>query len=170
MPLRTTRLFPRLAAATAVMALGGTVLATAPPASAAANRDGVCDAGEFCYYFNSNHQGSVSDFTGSVPDYATEQPSCYDFKGAGAGKGTCIKNAAASVWNRSGKTVRVYYNTGYAGSYQDFAAGAKGNWIESEKSYQLTFPRDLGASAALGTTSWATFQSPTATASRSRPT
>ncbi|MBR7744465.1 peptidase inhibitor family I36 protein, partial [Phycicoccus sp. BSK3Z-2] len=41
----------------------------------------------------------------------------------------CIKNDAASVWNRTGKKVRVYYNTGYDGSraYQDFAAGAKKN-------------------------------------------
>ncbi|WP_020545530.1 peptidase inhibitor family I36 protein, partial [Nonomuraea coxensis] len=109
-----------LAVATTAVALGGAVLATASPATAA-GRDGVCDTGEFCYYFNSNHQGSVSDFTGSIADYSTEQPTCYDFKGPGAGKGTCIKNAAASVWNRSGKTVRVYFNTGYAGSYQDFA-------------------------------------------------
>ncbi|MEU6787294.1 SpoIID/LytB domain-containing protein [Nonomuraea angiospora] len=127
MPLRTARLIPRLAAAaTAVMALGGTVLATASPASAA-DRDGVCDTGEFCYYFNSNNQGSVSDFTGSIDDYATTQPTCYDFKGPGEGKGKCIKNAAASVWNRSSKTVRVYFNSGHTGTYQDFAAGAKGN-------------------------------------------
>ncbi|MBT2231919.1 peptidase inhibitor family I36 protein [Nonomuraea sp. NEAU-A123] len=115
-----------LAATTAAMALGGTVLATAAPASAA-SRDGVCDTGEFCYYFNSNNQGSVSDFTGSISDYDTAQPTCYDFKGAGEGKGKCIKNAAASVWNRSSKPVRVYFNTGYTGTYQDFAAGAKGN-------------------------------------------
>ncbi|MEU6711469.1 SpoIID/LytB domain-containing protein [Nonomuraea sp. NPDC046802] len=126
MPLRTVRLISRLAAATAAMALGGTVLATASPALAA-DRDGVCQTGEFCYYFNSNNQGSVSDFTSSVSDYATTQPSCYDFKGAGAGKGKCIKNSAASVWNRSSKTVRVYFNSGYSGTYQDFAAGAKGN-------------------------------------------
>ncbi|MFB9723521.1 peptidoglycan DD-metalloendopeptidase family protein, partial [Planobispora longispora] len=40
----------------------------------------------------------------------------------------CIKNSAASVWNRSGKTVRVYFNSNYGGSiYQDFKPGAKGN-------------------------------------------
>ncbi|GAA3239653.1 peptidase inhibitor family I36 protein [Actinocorallia longicatena] len=115
-----------LTASTAVFALGGALLATGTPASAAA-RDGVCDSGEFCYYYNSDNAGSLSDFTGSLSDYGTEQPSCYDFKGTGAGKGLCIKNEAASVWNRSSKTVRVYYNSGYAGSYQDFAAGAKGN-------------------------------------------
>ncbi|MFC6087442.1 SpoIID/LytB domain-containing protein [Sphaerisporangium aureirubrum] len=122
-------MLPRIARLTAVAAatvLGGAVLATASPASAA-GRDGVCDSGEFCYYFNSGNQGSVSDFTGSVGDYGTEQPSCYDFKGPGNGKDTCVKNAAASVWNRSDKTVRVYYNSNYGGTYQDFAAGAKGN-------------------------------------------
>ncbi len=111
--------------ATAV-ALGGMVLATASPAMAA-TRNGVCQAGEFCYYFNSNNKGSVSDFTGSVADYGTKQPSCYDFKGPGSGRGKCIKNEAASVWNRSSKTVRVYFNSNYGGAYQDFKPGAKGN-------------------------------------------
>ena len=69
--------------------------------------------------------GSVSDFTGSIGDYGTTQPSCYDFKGAGAGKGKCIKNAAASVWNRSSQTVRVYFNSGHTGTYQDFAPAPK---------------------------------------------
>jgi murein DD-endopeptidase MepM/ murein hydrolase activator NlpD len=115
-----------LATTTAALAIGGAVVATASPASAA-GRNGVCETGEFCYYFNSNNKGSVSDFTGSVADYATTQPTCFDFKGAGAGKGKCVKNSAASVWNRSGKTVRVYFNSGYTGPSQDFKAGTKGN-------------------------------------------
>jgi hypothetical protein len=108
-----------------VSALAG-VTAVAGPASAA-GRDGSCDSGEFCYYFNSDEAGSVSDFTTSLDDYGTTQPSCYEFKGAGAGKGVCVKNNAASVWNRTGKTVRVYFNSNFAGAHQDFAAGAKGN-------------------------------------------
>ncbi|WP_214413179.1 peptidase inhibitor family I36 protein [Sphaerisporangium fuscum] len=116
-----------LTTATAAMALGGAVLAAASPASAA-TRNGVCETGEFCYYFNSDNQGSLSDFSGSVGDYGTEQPSCFDFKGPGTGKGKCVKNSAASVWNRSGQTVRVYYNSNYGGStFQDFKPGAKGN-------------------------------------------
>jgi murein DD-endopeptidase MepM/ murein hydrolase activator NlpD len=115
-----------LTATTAAMALGGGARVPASTPTAA-GRDGSCDSGEFCYYFNSDNQGSVSDFTGSVADYGTTQPSCYDFKGAGNGKGQCVKNAAASVWNRSTKTVRVHYNSNYGGSYQDFKAGAKGN-------------------------------------------
>ncbi len=116
----------RLTAASAALAVGGVVLAAASPASAA-GRDGVCQTGEFCYYFNSNNKGSVSDFTGSVANYANKQPSCYDFKGPGNGKGKCIKNEAASVWNRSSKTVRVYFNSNYGGAYQDFRPGARGN-------------------------------------------
>ncbi|WP_431922322.1 peptidase inhibitor family I36 protein [Nonomuraea jabiensis] len=115
-----------LTTATVTMALGGTVLATAPLV-AAAGRDGVCDSGEFCYYFNSGNQGSISDFTGSVADYGTKQPSCYDFKGPGNGQGQCIKNAAASAWNRTSTTVRVYYNSNHTGEYQNFPPGAKGN-------------------------------------------
>jgi peptidoglycan hydrolase-like amidase len=102
------------------------VMVVAGPASAA-SRDGVCDSGEFCYYFNSGEAGSVSDFTTSLDDYGTTQPSCYEFRGAGAGKGVCVKNNAASVWNRTGQTVRVYFNSNFAGASQDFASGAKGN-------------------------------------------
>jgi peptidoglycan hydrolase-like amidase len=98
-----------------------------PGAASAAGRDGTCDSGEFCYYYNSNEAGSVSDFTGSEDDYGTTQPTCYEFKGAGNGQGVCVKNNAASVWNRTSKTVRVYFNSNFAGATQDFAPGAKGN-------------------------------------------
>lgn len=100
---------------------------TAAPAHAATARNGVCESGEFCLYYNSNEAGSVSDFSTSISDYGATQPSCYDFKGPGNGKGLCVKNNAASVWNRTGKTVTVYYNSGYAGASQKFASGAKGN-------------------------------------------
>lgn len=121
-----TRRSATMAALPAAMTLliAGSVLAQ--PAQAAV-RDGTCGSGEFCYYYNSGEQGSVSDFTTSVSDYGTTQPGCYDFKSSGNGQGRCIKNDAASVWNRSTKTVRVYFNSGYSGSYQDFKAGAKGD-------------------------------------------
>jgi hypothetical protein len=99
----------------------------AATANAATARNGSCEAGEFCLYYNSDHAGSVSDFTTSVPDYGDEQPSCYDFKGAGNGKGLCVKNEAASVWNRTSGPVTVYFNSGYAGPRQTIAAGGKVN-------------------------------------------
>lgn len=110
----------------AVTAAAATFTLTAPTAQAAA-RDGICQAGEFCLYYNSGQLGSVSDFTTSISDYGPTQPECYDFKGAGAGKGLCVKNQAASVWNRTSSTVTVFYNSGYAGASQSFAAGAEAN-------------------------------------------
>jgi len=110
---------------TLVVVIAGAIAFAAP--ASAASRDGKCDSGEFCYYFNSNQAGSVSDFTGSIDDYGTTQPSCYDFKGAGAGKGVCVKNNAASVWNRSSQTVRVYFNSNYGGASQAVLAGHSTN-------------------------------------------
>lgn len=107
-----------LAAATATIGLGSTT-------AQAAARNGVCDSGEFCYSYNSGFTGSVSDFTASLGDYGTTTPSCYVFKGPGAGQGLCIKNAAAAVWNRTSQPVTVYYNSNYGGSSQTIAAGAK---------------------------------------------
>ena len=66
----------RAARLLAAAALGvGMLAAAAAPAQATA-RDGNCESGEFCYYYNSNNQGSVSDFTTSVADYGTTTPSC----------------------------------------------------------------------------------------------
>ncbi|MUN38899.1 peptidase inhibitor family I36 protein [Actinomadura litoris] len=123
MSKRTLSLISRL---TAVI-LGGTVLAATQAPASAAERNGKCDSGEFCYYFNSGNKGSVSDLGGSVADYGAKQPGCYEFKGQGSGKGKCVKNAAASVWNRTGQTVRVYYNSDYSGAHQDFKKGGKGD-------------------------------------------
>jgi hypothetical protein len=99
----------------------------AATASAATARNGSCEAGEFCLYFNSNQEGSVSDFNTSISDYGDDQPSCYEFKSAGNGQGLCVKNNAAAVWNRTSGPVTVYFNSGYAGPRQTIAAGAKAN-------------------------------------------
>ncbi|PWJ27165.1 peptidase inhibitor family I36 [Branchiibius hedensis] len=122
--MSTTRKALGAVGAFSVIAAG--MVAQGAPAQAA-GRNGVCDSGEFCYYYNSGQAGSVSDFTSSLADYGATQPSCYDFKGAGAGKGKCLKNQAASAWNRTSKTVRVYYNSNYGGKYLDIKAGAKVN-------------------------------------------
>lgn len=99
----------------------------AATASAATARNGSCEDGEFCLFYNSDQAGSVSDFNTSVSNYGDEQPSCYDFKGAGNGKGLCVKNEAASVWNRTDSKVTVYFNSGYAGPSQTIAANSKAN-------------------------------------------
>lgn len=106
---------------------------TAAPAQAATARNGVCESGEFCYYYNSDNAGSVSDFSGSVPDLGATQPSCYDFKSSGAGQGVCVKNHAASVRNRTAGKVTVYYNSGYGGKSQAIAPGASANLVTGLK-------------------------------------
>lgn len=101
--------------------LAGTTIALAAPA-----RNGVCDSGEVCFYYNSNRAGSLSDVSYPLASYGTGS-ACNHFLGAGNGKGLCLKNNAASVWNRTGQSVRVYYNSNYGGLSQDFAAGVNGN-------------------------------------------
>jgi hypothetical protein len=120
------------ALAVLVVSAGGTVLA-ASPSMAATARNGVCESGEFCYYYNRDEAGSVSDFAGSISDYGTTEPDCYDFKGAGSGQGQCVKNNAASVWNRTGSPAIVFFNSGYGSTAQTIAAGAKANLVPALK-------------------------------------
>ncbi len=128
--MNTAKKLVSIAMTTAAMAAPGLLQ---PTSAQAAARDGNCESGEFCYYYNSDFAGSVSDFTSSVADYGATQPGCYEFKGAGAGQYQCIKNNAASAWNRSGQTVRVYYNSNFGGTYQDFAPGARLNLVAALK-------------------------------------
>lgn len=116
----------RALAITAVLATGLSLFA-AQPAQAAA-RDGKCATGEFCYSYNSGFKGSVSDFKGNVADYGAKQPGCYEFKSKGAGKGVCVKNHAAAVWNRTSNTAYVYFNSNYGTArVQAIPAGVKVN-------------------------------------------
>lgn len=120
-------------AASAVLLAAGAAILPASSASAA-ERDGVCDGGEVCFFYNSDFQGAVSDFTGSVENYGSRQPDCYEFKGPKArGGGECMKNEAASVVNNTSGTVRVYFNSGFKGHYQDIPAGERVNLREGDE-------------------------------------
>ena len=128
------------------------LLAGTGPAHAA-ERDGNCDAGEFCYYFNSGNQGSVSDFnsTHSASDYGASLPSCYVFRGAGNGKDQCIKNSAASVWNRTSRDVAVYFNSGYSGASDRIARGYKGNLSSTLHNQNASHRPEPGTETGAGT-------------------
>ncbi|WP_100449044.1 peptidase inhibitor family I36 protein [Glycomyces xiaoerkulensis] len=116
-----------VALALAVLMGAAAALAAVSPAQAATARNGICESGEFCLYYNSNNQGSVSDFDGSITNYGPSQPTCYEYRGSGNGKGQCVKNNAASAWNRTGRYVTVFYNSGYKGPIDNFSPGAKAN-------------------------------------------
>jgi murein DD-endopeptidase MepM/ murein hydrolase activator NlpD len=128
-----------LALVVAAVIGAATVLTGSSPAQAATARNGVCETGEFCLYYNSDTSGSVSDFAGSISDYGTGS-GCYVFVGAGAGQGQCVKNNAASAWNRTGRYVTVFYNSGYSGPIDNFSPGADANlrdYLKNENAAHL---------------------------------
>jgi hypothetical protein len=110
--------------AAALFGVVGVLPAAATSAqSPATARNGVCESGEFCYYWLSGEVGSLSDFTMSVGNYGTTEPTCFDYKGPGGGQGQCIKNNAESAWNRSSRPVRVFFNSNFGGHFQTFNPG-----------------------------------------------
>ena len=121
----------KFASTGAITALGISFLIASFAGQAAAteapNRNGECASGEFCLYYNSDQQGSVSDFTEPVADYGTTQPACWDFKGSGAGQGKCVKNHAASAWNRTPLPVTVFYRSDFAGRSLTIPANGRAN-------------------------------------------
>ena len=77
--------------------------------------------------------GSLSDFSSSVANYGDSRPSCYEFKGYGESRGTCMKNEVASVENRTGLPVTIYFNSGYRRDSQVVPAGASANLVDDLK-------------------------------------
>lgn len=113
-------------AALGVAAASGAVLVAAPAAQAATAGNGVCESGEFCLYFNSNRAGSLRDFSGSVATYGTGS-SCIKFVSRGNGRGQCVKNNAASAWNRKSVPVTVFRKSNYAGAIDSYIGGSAAN-------------------------------------------
>ncbi|WP_299447009.1 peptidoglycan DD-metalloendopeptidase family protein [uncultured Phycicoccus sp.] len=107
----------------ATIGLAAALVAAAPSATAAA-KNGVCESNEFCLYYNSGNAGSLVDLVNSQRDYGTGA-GCIEFVSTGSGKGQCVKNNTASVWNRTGGPVFVFYNTDFGGVYDKIPAGAK---------------------------------------------
>jgi hypothetical protein len=130
----------------AVIAVAAATVLPAVSAStpaAAAARNGRCETGEVCFYYLTNRGGSLSDFTGSLDNYGSSQPTCYEFKTPGLpGYQQCMKNNVESVWNLSSHAVRVYFNSGYCGASQTVAAGAVANLnstlIDNNASHQFS--------------------------------
>ena len=96
----TTTLLKRAAGVLAAVALASGIAASAAtPAQAATARNGVCETGEVCFYYNSNYAGSLSDFTADVANYGTDPATCYVFKRLFPDEGVAhvARRAGASV-------------------------------------------------------------------------
>lgn len=145
-------MFKRIATGlVATLGLAAALVAAAPTATATA-RDGVCEAGEFCLYYNSDHGGSRVDLVNSQRDYGSGA-GCIEFVSAGAGQGQCVKNNTASVWNRTGKPVFVFFSSDYGGVYDQLSDGAKVNLnanVKNENASQIV--GDASLRFPLGTT------------------
>ncbi|MFC7593890.1 peptidoglycan DD-metalloendopeptidase family protein [Terrabacter sp. GCM10028922] len=132
-------MFRRIATSlVAAVGLAAAVVAVAPTASATA-RNGVCESGEFCLYYNSDHLGSRVDLVNSQRDYGSGA-GCITFVSSGAGQGQCVKNNTASVWNRTSKPVFVFFNSDFGGVYDQIPSGAKVNLnanVKNENASQI---------------------------------
>ncbi len=115
----------------ALAALGGALLSAtvvlAPSAQAAEAQNGDCESGEFCLYYNSDQQGSMVDMAGGHKNYGSDTSTCVKFITDGNGKGRCVKNNAASAWNREDNAVTVFYKNEWAGAIDSILSGNKAN-------------------------------------------
>jgi murein DD-endopeptidase MepM/ murein hydrolase activator NlpD len=98
-----------------------------PPPPAPVGQNGVCETGEFCLYYNSNNAGSMVDLSGGRKNYGADPATCIKFITSGSGRGLCVKNNAASVWNREAAVVTVFYKSNWAGAIDSIGSGAKVN-------------------------------------------
>jgi Peptidase inhibitor family I36 len=119
-------------AAIAVAGAAALAAVSSPAPAAATARNGVCEVGEFCLYWGPNRTGSLSDFIGSIDNYGSTQPTCYEFRGSGTGQFKCVKNNAESAWNRTtANTVTVYFNSNFGGPSDVFTPGQTKNLVNT---------------------------------------
>lgn len=94
----------------------------ASPANAA-HQDATVNSGEFVFFYNSNYAGSYSDFL-----YVSSNLANYTFIKPGlSGYQTPVKNNSASVANYKYQTARVYFNSNWAGDYDQVGPGTGSN-------------------------------------------
>lgn len=86
-----------------VLLLAGAVVAPVP---AQATTSSTCPAGYLCLYYNSGFTGARADLVFS--DAALNNEVFNDGPRGRAGWGQTVGNDSASLWNRTGTTVRLY--------------------------------------------------------------
>ncbi|MEU2788521.1 peptidase inhibitor family I36 protein [Streptomyces sp. NPDC007100] len=108
----------------AAAALGAALLVPAVATTAQAGSIHGCPDSSFCFYYNSNMQGSHDSLR--APDNYGDLAG-YKFTSSGKGQGMSVKNNAASVVNNTSCTARVYVNSGYSGAYDAYMNLQRGN-------------------------------------------
>lgn len=144
-------------------------LASTANATVATARNGICEDGEFCLYWGTGRNGSLSDFTTSISNYGNSQPTCYEFISRGNGQRQCVKNNATSAWNRRSTITRV---NGSDGSAEFLTAKSRKNLTITSSNnggHLLTCPR-LGSGSGLVVTPVLWFSNPEAWARSTRTT
>ena len=116
----------RLATITTLAATAGVGI-VASPAAAATARDGVCDDGEYCFFYNSNMTGSVFDISEYDVDLRNNK-----FP-RGNAKGKIVGNNTASYWNRTDNKFCVYTNINYGGTEGWMSGGKADNFSATFK-------------------------------------
>ena len=118
----------------ALIAFGAALASTAAvavPSAYADAQDGRCEVGEFCLYFNSGQAGSMVDMTNGHKNYGSGSD-CIKFITAGAGRGRCVKNNAASAWNREQAAVAVFFYSGWSGRIDTFVEDERKNLVNTK--------------------------------------
>jgi hypothetical protein len=132
-----------VAAATTLMAAAAPA-AQAAPAQPATVIHG-CNAGYFCFYFNSKFAGARADYVDSDGNLDNETFT----EGGSNGRGVQVKNNAASAVNNWAYYATVYYNSGCNGSFasQTFGAYSSANFDATMKNENASFkwPTSFGA-------------------------
>ncbi|MGY1624254.1 peptidase inhibitor family I36 protein [Geodermatophilus sp. SYSU D00965] len=140
-----------LAAAATTLGIGGVLLpgATAMAATTDASttatsvaptmyeKDGWCDAGEFCLYYMQNYGGDMFDLYLDDADFSDD--------GFSTNPGRAADNNTRSYWNNDSYTWRVYDGYGYTGDeLLCISPGDRGNFS--------SFDWDRASSATYSTT------------------
>ncbi len=71
------------------------------------------------------------DMVHSRQDYGSGAD-CTKFITPGAGRGRCVKNNAASGWNREDFAVTVFYKSGWSGAIDTFVSGERANLTKTK--------------------------------------
>ncbi|MFJ9522323.1 peptidase inhibitor family I36 protein [Kitasatospora sp. NPDC101801] len=124
----------RLTAAALGAVLLVPILATTAQADAS-----DCEENTFCFFYNSNEQGSHTALrVRDVPDLAG-----YTFASPGNGQGQRLKNNAASAVSNVCMTVTVFYNSNYGGPRDAFNYRNSGNLVNTyNENASVIFAKD----------------------------